>query len=394
MPIAKPVAFTSRIDQILNVNLDRFFKKTTHYLLTGGTGSGKTSLLLGLAHLALQNKETIIWRNDGSFEYMVLAEFEQKKLELGYRLDKATMEEMFLHPIPSQPTKVGYKIRVFVPTGCSVKMTHPNIEFKEYDPTDLTLNCIFNNLLYHGINVIEYDVFTTAEQLHLFVKFWSGFFLNIYKWKRTHTGPHIAFFTDEINDIAPSRGKTQIRQQTQLSSNITFGLKKYRKENIRLVASTHGFSDIHKPLRNGFNYYLCKRSPGQDVPDWMWSYSHLFAKLATDECIIIDENHNFNRINVKEFIKPRKFSFQVSGQVYEVISAKKREELEIKNEKIALLADALHKMGATYDDIAKLTGLTVTGISSLIKRKGKSDSVKEFLDKINKKNELEELPAY
>jgi hypothetical protein len=199
--IAKPVPFTSRVDQILNVKLTKFFEYGKHQLICGSSGAGKTSTLLLMVKLLMDNGETIIWRDDSSMEALSLVE--------------------------------KYKLRIFVPAGCRIYYQHPNIEYVEYDPTKLTPT-VFDKLEKGYVHVIEFDLFTM--DMTFFIDFWSRFFYEFYKWKNTRPHWPMAFFTDELNDLAPSVRRGYIPRQLQLSSQIFFSLKKFRKERIRLVA--------------------------------------------------------------------------------------------------------------------------------------------------------------
>lgn len=357
--IAKPVPFTSRVDQILNVKLTKFFEYGKHQLICGSSGAGKTSTLLLMVKLLMDNGETIIWRDDSSMEALSLVE--------------------------------KYKLRIFVPAGCRIYYQHPNIEYVEYDPTKLTPT-VFDKLEKGYVHVIEFDLFTM--DMTFFIDFWSRFFYEFYKWKNTRPHWPMAFFTDELNDLAPSVRRGYIPRQLQLSSQIFFSLKKFRKERIRLVASTHGYGDIHKPVREAFNFYLLKKMSEGEVPDILWRFTKMVQKLQLDEMVIIDEEHSFNRMHIKEFVKPRKFTVRFSGDL-KPTSQKKLEESAAYNQKITLLAQLLHEgFNVPWTKMAELLGYSnPSGLTGLMKRQDLDSikaKVKIFMSQLETMEETEE----
>jgi len=361
--IAKPVPFTSRLDQILNVKLNTFFNYGKHLLVCGQSGSGKTSTLLLLVKLFTDNGETIIWRDDSSMEALSLVNV--------------------------------YKMKIFVPQGCKIYFEHPNVTYIEYDINNL--NTIWNKIEKGCIHVIEFDLFTM--DMTYFIEFWSRFFFELYKWKNTRPSLPLAFFTDELNDLCPSVRRGYIPRQLTLSSNIFFSMKKFRKSKLRLVASTHGFGDIHKPVREAFNFYILKKMSEGEVPDILWRFTKLVQKLQQNQMLIIDEEHSFNRMTVREFVKPRKFTVKFTGNL-KPTSVKKQEEAVAFNQKIALLAQVMHEgFNISWTQLAELLGYSnATGLTALLKRQ-KADElnmkVKAFLDKLDKKAEAEskEIPS-
>jgi len=145
--------------------------------------------------------------------------------------------------------------------------------------------------------------------------------------------------------------------------------KKFRKEKIRLVASTQGYGDVHKPVRTSFDFYLCKHLDSANVPECVWQYGKVFEKLGIDDMIVIDEKRGFNRIKVREFVKPKKFTIDWSGELTMPLPQKTLDAVEVVNTKLALVAAILKEKGASFQSLADLLGYQgPTGVSSLIKR--------------------------
>jgi len=186
--------------QILNVQLGHFFDETKHILVLGSTGAGKTSTLLLLCYLFNHNGETILWRDDTSTEWLSLVD--------------------------------TFPWRVFVPIGCEFCYKHPNVEYIYYDPFDL--HTLFNEIKRGAVHAIEFDPF--VFETSAFIGFWSRFFYELYRWKGPDARSKLAFFTDELNDLAAGAKRGYVPRQLQLASNIYLAQKKYRKEKIRLVS--------------------------------------------------------------------------------------------------------------------------------------------------------------
>jgi len=313
----------SRLDQVLYVNLEPMFYPGKHILVAGGAGSGKTSTLLLMAKLFYDNNETIVWRDDSSLEFLSLAD-----------------------EVP---------LKIFIPRNCRLNYTHPNVEFFEYDPKNIF--GIFNNFDQKKINAILFDLF--CFDIGKFIRFWKDFFYALYKWKRTKMGTAVAFFTDELNDLAAGARRGYIPKQLNLASNIFFSLKKFRKEKIRLVASTHGFNDLHKPVRDSFNFYIIRKMRREAVPDRFVNYTHLIEKLDVKEGIVVDETGAFNRMEFPLYVKPKNVSVTFEGDIEELETRETQREMGMAvkyRERLAISGKALldHGVVKSYDELAQL----------------------------------------
>lgn len=314
----------SRLDQVLYVDLTSLYYPGKHILIAGGAGSGKTSTLLLLAKLFYDNNETIIWRDDSSLEFSSLAE-----------------------EVP---------IKIFIPKNCQLNYSHPNIEFFEYDPTNITT--ILNSLNNQKINAVLFDLF--CFNIDRFIKFWRDFFYALYKWKRTKMGAAISLITDELNDLAPGSRRGYVPKQITLANNIFFSMKKFRKEKIRLVGSTHNFTDLHKPVRDSFNFYIIRKMRREAVPERFANYASLIEKLEINQGIVVDEFGNFNRMDFPLYVKPKNISVTFEGDVEELFMEKRSEKLALQyREKLGVSGKLLldHGIVKSYRELAELWGV-------------------------------------
>jgi hypothetical protein len=297
------------------------------------SGSGKTSALLLFCYLLKQNAETILWRDDSSTEWLSLVN--------------------------------EFPWRCFVPQNCEFSYKHENIEYIPYDPWDL--KTLFKEVKRGQAHAIEFDPYTM--DIAVFVDFWSRFFFDLYKWKGPDIRSKVAFFTDELNDLAAGARRGFVPRQLQLASRIYLSLKKYRKEKIRLVASSHGYGDLHKPVREGFNYYIFKRMDPGSIPDQFRRYDKVIERLDLNEMFIVDENKSFNKMEIEECVKPRRVSVRWKGSVAP-ISVKKADELSQWKGRIITLVEVLHNVyDVPYKVIAPALGYSEqSGLNNLVKK--------------------------
>ena len=310
--------FKSRMTQILNVDLRRFFSLVKHVMVVGASGSGKTSTLLLLTKLFYDNGEAILWRDDSSLEF-----FSLRKI---------------------------MPLLVFVPQGCEIMYERHNVEYAEYDPWNL--KTLFDHIDRERVNPVVFDLFT--HDMSMFLRFWSQFFYSLYKHQRQRVKERISFVTDEINDLCPSTRRGYIPRQLALSSNIYFSMKKFRKEGIRLVVSTHTYGDIHKPVREAFQFYLFKRMDGASVPDRFKRYEKVIERLAVNEMFVVDEKKSFNVMNVSEVVKPRRITVKWKGDL-EQVTEHRRKEIDAWKRKTQVLAALLTEgYNVTFEQLAEI----------------------------------------
>lgn len=331
--MANTFQYFSRMTQILNVKLGGIFSETKHILIVGGSGSGKTSTLLLFTYLFKQNGETILWRDDSSTEWLSM---------------------------------VGeFPWRCFVPQGCEFDYKHENIEYIPYDPWNL--KTLFKEIKRGQAHAIEFDPFTM--DIAVFVDFWSRFFFDLYKWKGPDIRSRVCFVTDELNDLAAGARRGFVPRQLQLASRIYLSQKKYRKEKIRLLASTHGYGDLHKPVREGFNYYIFKRMDAGSIPDAFKRYDKVIERLELNEMMLVDEQRSFNKMEIEEFIKPKRISVRWKGSVAP-LSVKKADELTQWKNRLVILVGVLHDVyEVPYNVLAPALGYAEqSGLNNLMKK--------------------------
>ena len=335
--------------QLLHVRLQNMYKPGKHILVIGITGGGKTSTLFKLIYNLYKQKETVIWRDDANLEFLSFADI-----------------------IP---------LKVFLPEGCTLHHEHPNVTYVPFDHTRLSR--LFPQLERDSLNVILFDLFTLSHKTS--VLFWTEFFQEIYRYKRSRIEEPWAVVIDELNDLAPGTRRGFIQGQLTLSSNIYHSAKKFRKMNLRLVGSTHNYNDLHPPLRAQFNYYLFKAMRRDMVPERFWMYAHKIEALPIGEIWIVDEGGRFQMgVTWSEYsvhhldrrlirLSPKRIGLPWSGEVKE--PDKKRGSEAKWRSRCLKLAGLLieHKVVKGYADLAELLGLSDSYVWKLLKSSGDVD---------------------
>jgi len=260
------------LDQFPWVDFNRLDVPGTDMLVCGKKGEGKSTFLMMLAGYFLNRNETVIWRDDG-------------------RLEILSMNDQ-------------YPMRFFIPRGCKFDWNHPNAEVMEFEPNDIPAT-LLQKLAKNKINVLLFDLFN--EDYKAFVRFWALFFERLYHWKLGHSGT-ISLFIDEFNDIAPAHGRGKFSGHKQLSEYIWVNFKKYRAVGMRLVASSHGYKEIHDQIRENFVFHAFKKMSLNQAPMWLGNYMFVIPKLPIDWVFVTQVQDKKMRLKVKPIVKPKAFA--------------------------------------------------------------------------------------
>jgi hypothetical protein len=251
-----------------------------HGLETGNTGSGKTTLMYWLldGFLQARNKlppeawETLVW------------------------FDRGKSSEV-LQLVKMAP------VRLLIPESCDVDINffeqediqHFDVEKRYFqDPGE-----VWNLLDRDHINVLCLQRFILHPSLvaPTTAKLFEALILKALNYDLKPSGysysqlkgknPRIAIFIDELNNIAPSRGQGFSGDQ-QAGAILQHNAEQLRSQNVRLVASSHGWRKLRPGIRSSFQFLISLRGanyPSNEQPK-LYRFNRLFEKLEPGQAII------------------------------------------------------------------------------------------------------------
>jgi hypothetical protein len=330
----------STLETVEFTELDDIWKPGRHTLVVGQPRSGKTSWLLTITMTFFLGGEWVIVRDIGEYyEWFSLLRHKHEK----------------------KPN--GFEILGHVPKDCRVVYNHRNFEQVEFDITKPAT--LFDNLDRERINLLFVESFTM--ELRNIVRFWTSFFRTILRWKQRpgNGAKRFCLIMDEFGDIAPGKGRTFLPAQNRMSQLIAVNHRKFRRHNIRLEAAVHYFRDITPPIRERFDCYIINKNyPNEkEVPFTLRTYAHDFPKLDVSEIYFLDSSKGYNKMKVREEVKPRRFydiSVEGLGRADTLIAGTKQKS---KWEKIA--AEWKRRALVTGDELITTYGWTIPNLAHM-----------------------------
>lgn len=264
--LPKPLKFT---------DLDTFYKGGRHGLIAGGTGAGKTTLLLTLQSRLLDMGHTILSRDDGGLEALYL--------------------------LPKTP------IRVWVPDGCELRLSTPyKCDVTHFDwkrPGE-----ILDRVHEYKYNLVVFDAYCIDPATS--AMFWSSLFRQlIFTCMQTPRSKKrkLIFSVDELNDLIQGRGGELTNEHKAVKALITYNMRKLRKHEVTMLASTHRFADIGSGPLSNFSYIYVKQVKGYDAYDFLsksltmqnkevfWATAKDLSRLETEYFYLFDYRGHFDK---------------------------------------------------------------------------------------------------
>ena len=250
-----------------------------HGLETGNTGSGKTTLMY--------------WLVDGFLK--ARTQLPPEKWETICWFDRGKSSEI-LQLVKMAP------VRLLIPESCDVDITffeqeeeilHYDIEKKYFqDPKE-----VWDLLDRDHINVLCLQRFILHPSLvaPITAKLFEALIIKAMNYDLKPSGypsmkgknPRIALFLDELNNIAPSRGQGFSGDQ-HAGAILQHNSEQLRSQNVRLVASSHGWRKLRPGIRSSFQFLISLRGanyPSSEQPK-LYRFNRLFEKLEPGQAII------------------------------------------------------------------------------------------------------------
>ncbi len=110
----------------------------------------------------------------------------------------------------------------------------------------------------------------------------------------------LVFSIDELNDLIAPHGRGITKTHNVLSGLFEYNIRKLRKHNVRLIATTHRFNQLSINVRSQCDHVFIKRSFGYDIWDFMtkalitasnkvfWTVLKLAVTMPKDMFIFFD----------------------------------------------------------------------------------------------------------
>jgi hypothetical protein len=260
-----------------------FFKRPgEHALVVGATGTGKTQclyyLLGGLRTHA--PKERIVWFDTGkSSEILGLAE---QYPVMVHSPDGTTVEIKSKHPVITAPDRILQK-----------QFAHP---------TEL-----WDNMVPDRINVVSVEPFF-PDPKHYSQEITEIFRILIlkaraYGFEDAGMIP-MAIFMDEIQWVVPSERTALNRQHNEGAKWFQRNIELLRSMDMRIVASTQGWTKLRAGARDSFGWLFIKRGAHFSFTDRpsLAKWNRLFARLPDAGMRIVMPDQTYSKdIIITEF---------------------------------------------------------------------------------------------
>ncbi|MFZ7138673.1 MAG: type IV secretion system DNA-binding domain-containing protein [archaeon] len=315
-------------------------KGQKHGLLIGTTGSGKTNLLLQLLDEYLNKGYRILHRDDTGLQFRYLM-----------RRHSATL---------------------LVPQGCTIEFKDKDklkpydiVEFDYRNPRKIIREVLKGNT--DNLTVIVFDAYCKSAELQ--AKFYRAIFdiiMTEVMGKSDAVKGKLIFSLDELNDIVQPRASARTKAHKEATAQLSYDIRKLRKFNVTILATTHRPNDIAASVRSHFGYYLFKKIEGRDVHDFLKyikpNYSDMLYRriqtLTEAEVLIIDYNNNFTVRSKIPLILDEKMPCHTVGMIK--ISEQTGEEFDLLDLKVFHYRTLEPPL--SFNRIANLTGKSVSTI--------------------------------
>jgi len=267
-------------------DISKFFKGGYHFLSVGITGSGKTSLLLTLLKQLLDRGFTILARDDGGLEASYLLPY--------------------------------YPITYWIPEGCDLRIEncpyHYEVNTFNWKRPMEILDHVFEN----QFNLIVFDAYCINPGLS--AKFFSELFKSlIFKCMQTPPSKKqkLIFSIDELNDLIQPRGYELSSSHREVRALIEYNIRKLRKHNVTLIATSHRFTQLGISVRSQFSYIAMKKSFGWDAWDFLskslatqnnkvfWAILKDVTSFGPQYFYLFDYQNRFDKYEFRDIKRPK-----------------------------------------------------------------------------------------
>ena len=267
-------------------DVEKLLRGGYHTLIFGITGSGKTTLLLKLLKVFLDRGLTILARDDGG------------------------LESTFLLPY----TPITY----WIPEGCKLRVRDSPYKYRvegfDWRRPEEVLDSVWDS----PFNLVVFDAYCIDPGVS--AVFWSSMLKTlIFKCMQTPVSrkEKLVFSVDELNDLIQPKGYELSKKHSDVRALIEYNIRKLRKHNVTLVATTHRFTQLGISVRSQFSYVMVKKSFGWDVWDFVskslatqnnkvfWSVLKDITVMSPEYAYLFDYKNNFDKFYVEDIQRPK-----------------------------------------------------------------------------------------
>ena len=328
-------------------DVEKLLRGGYHTLIFGITGSGKTTLLLKLLKTFLDRGLTILARDDGG------------------------LESTFLLPY----TPITY----WIPRGCKLRVKDCPYKYyvEEFDwrrPEE-----VLDSMWDSPFNLVVFDAYCIDPGVS--AVFWAGMLRTlIFKCMQTPVSrkEKLVFSVDELNDLIQPKGYELSKKHGSVRALIEYNIRKLRKHNVTLIATTHRFTQLGISVRSQFSYVIVKKSFGWDVWDFVskslatqsnkvfWSILKDITVMGPEYAYLFDYKNNFDKFYIEDIERPR-LDVELQGVIEPEDDMQKYKERWLK------LAWHMANVGCpncgykyTQDNVAKISGVARQTLSDAL----------------------------
>lgn len=347
---------TSVIKKFADLKIFSDAKK--HILFVGETGSGKTTFQLELLFYYWYKGHIILHRDDEGLEFQHL---------LAY----------------------GVPMNIFIPKGCNLRFKEGVYDYNIYHFDWQEPSSIFQVMekSRKRFNVVVFDIFVKdiTQAIWLEPEFYFRLLGDFSKYaSRRMDTRRIILSIDELDDIIPPKGWGSSETHEKLIPIFEKMLRKLRKKNVTIIASTHRPNQLSKSARKTFQYKIVKFSDPEDARNFLdplliMAKTSLWKKIINDvqkmkenECYIFDRRGFYNKHTLPDLPSRPRIIEAIEGEV-------KVPTRERGYDEIDLIIAIMRAKKASFPQIAKKVHMAQSSVYERYKKLMKRPVIEEVL---------------
>lgn len=342
-----PPTYVQYLPQVQQyTDLTKLLEGGYHTLIFGITGSGKSTLLLTLLRQLVKKDFNILARDDGGLEATYLLPY----IEITY----------------------------WIPDGCELRVLdcpyRYNVESFDWRRPWEILDRMFD----HQFNLVVFDAYCIDPGVSAL--FWAGLFRAlIFKCMQTPRSMkrRLIFSVDELNDLIQPKGYELTKKHGSVRALIEYNIRKLRKHNVTLIATSHRFTQLGISVRSQFSYTIVKKSFGWDAWDFIskslatqnakvfWAVLRDVTSMSPEYFYMFDYKNNFDKYVFSDIFRPE-LDVELKG-IVGMLEPRDREA--VLEERLRSLVKYVTEMGwMKKTEIAQLWGSSQMTVYNLLKK--------------------------